>query len=366
MQQLYLSLVESISSSLIVTLWEIVLPELSQQQIINVTLHLLANVTYIQCIVGRRRKLTSGWARNLAISADITIITTFESNKPSKDSDAIKLLLEYSIKAGEYTQRNIHKRWSNSVKLNATATQNALVRALSNGATIISIQSTQCHWPSISLTGVKFPTLRPINQSSSIIPTQRPSRLTTKNPTIKPSGVSTQKPSKAQTIKPLDVLTQAPSDTSSGRPSVIPTVKPSDVPTHKPSIILTQKVTIHPWSHLSSFQMLHQPIHLLIVQQLRFYRRFQKMPHPRSHQLLRSIHYSNRGSIRGSNRNPFPSSIPFETATYIPSAIPSITPTHLPSEVPTHVPSKIPSAFVTSIGPSVSPSAIPSIVLIMR
>ena len=235
--------------------------ELSQQQIINATLHVLANVTYVQCIVGRRRKLYSGGSRNLAISANVTIITTFKSNQPSKDSDAAKLALEDSIKTQKYTQT----LRTNTLKLNATATQNALIRALSNGATTIrtfspsktptdspSVSSTDR--PSTSPTSEKVPSLKPITQSPSKIPTQRPSSSTTKNPTtnvptqkpskaptIKPSDVPTQKPSKAPTIKPSDVPTQKPSKAPTIKPSDVPTQKPSKAPTIKPSDVPTQK-----------------------------------------------------------------------------------------------------------------------------
>ena len=75
--------------------------ELAQQQLINATLHVLANVTYIGCIFGRRR--LSEISRQLAITSRVTLKNTFPSPNPIKDSDTAKATVNASVQNGAFT-----------------------------------------------------------------------------------------------------------------------------------------------------------------------------------------------------------------------------------------------------------------------
>ena len=185
--------------------------ELAQQQVINSTLHRVANVTYINCIVGRRR--LSEISRNLAASSNVTLFTTFFSRNPIEDSVAAKVTVVLSVQNGAYTAF-IRE---NSLKLNATGTKNAFVRSLAVGAST-------------------FYTLSPTVQSSQISTVPTSSKIPSYAPSDKFSSISSRRPS----MDPSDM----PSTKPSRSPSITPSDKPSAEPSKIPSIISSRKSSV--------------------------------------------------------------------------------------------------------------------------
>ena len=246
--------------------------ELSQQQLINSTIHRLANVTYINCIVGRRR--LSEMSRHLMIQSNVTLITTFYSQNPTTDSDTVTANVFSSVQNGEYTKL----LQDNSLKSNATETENVIVRAVAVGTSSFSTLSPTVQPLQISTTGPfssktiltsatpSFnPSLRPVigeTASPSDIPSNNPSkRFITQSPTITPSNspslftspttitsskIASYAPSKKTSANPIRFsstsTTSNPSAVGSSvaisapstKPSKTPSIAPIDIPSTKP------------------------------------------------------------------------------------------------------------------------------------
>ena len=238
--------------------------ELSQQQVINSTLHRLANVTYIDCIVGRRR--LSEMFRHLAISSNVTLITTFFSQNPIIDSDTAKSTVISSVKNGIYTTLV----QENSLNSNATETKNSIVRSVVLGISNFFTTSPTAKpskiptIPPFSSTTILTsaapnsypPSIRPVAINSAVPsckPSSNPSKqFTTQNPSVPPSktipanmtGIPSTKPSNKPSVTPTKVpnLSRNPSVAPSNKPSVTPTKvpnlsgNPSVAPSSKPSV----------------------------------------------------------------------------------------------------------------------------------
>ena len=245
--------------------------ELAQQQVINSTLHQLANVTYIDCIVGRRRLSES--SRHLAISSNVTLITTFFSLNPIEDSDIAKATVVSSVQNGIYTTLV----QDNSQKLNATATKNTIVRSVALGTSTFltfsptvqpsKVPSSQPFSSSTTPSSVKpayFPSIRPVASKTaapSDTPSNNPSkRVVTNSPTLPPSMIPsfspsiidstkiTVTPTKIRSLTPTKKISTYPSSTLSVPPSDKPTIAPTKAPTigRNPSVPPSDKPTIAP------------------------------------------------------------------------------------------------------------------------
>ena len=229
--------------------------ELSQQQVINATLHLLANVTYIDCIVGRRRLALSERSRHLVVSSNVTLVTTFISKYSNRDSAIAKATIVSSVTNGVYT----NYLQKNSQQSNATETKTAIVNSVAVGTstfltlsptmepsnTPIPISCKPTRTPSISPSDkpsskpTPFPSLRPVSSSPSDTPTSDPSK---QSATIIGSSIPTQN------NQPTGKLTRNPSISPSDKTKTTskPTVTPSFIPSGKTTLKPTRTPSVSP------------------------------------------------------------------------------------------------------------------------